>query len=324
MPQHHTLRHLLVAGVLLLLTGCAAAPPVLPGYLPAQASPVMVEQVPFYPQERYQCGPAALAMSLGASGVNVAPATLIPKIWIPQLKGSLQAEIVAATRRYQRVPYIIAPELPALLAEVRAGHPVLVLLNLGWSFYPVWHYAVVVGYRPGQDALVLNSGTDKHKIVATRDFLDNWRKAERWGLVTLEPGELPAGNDAGRYLKAVAGLEQLHPTAAEPAYAAATRRWPEAAAAWLGLGNTRYASGDINGAAEAWRALIERQPQLAIPRNNLAQLLAEHGCVDAARQQIDTALSAAPERLRPALQQTSAVIPAQPESGQTCPAGLLP
>lgn len=318
------MRRLIAAGLLLLLAGCAAAPPVLPAYLPASAAPMVLEAVPFYPQERYQCGPAALAMSLGAAGVDVQPATLVPKVWIPELKGSLQAEIVAAARRYRRVPYIIEPRLSALLAELRAGHPVLVLLNLGWSFYPVWHYAVVIGYRPQRDALVLHSGTTRRKIVAARDFLDNWRKADKWGMVSLRPGALPAADNAQRYLQAVAGLEQVHPAAAEAAYAAAARRWPDAAAAWLGLGNTRYAQGDAAGAARAWRTLIARRPELAIPRNNLAQLLAEQGCIRAAQRQIDAALSAAPKRLRAALQQTRAAIRALSDSARTCPAWLVP
>src|SRR5699024_5111248 len=123
----------------LLLAGCAGNPPQLADYLaPDDTAPVVLRDVPFHAQEAYQCGPAALAMWLGPTGIDVAPATLKPKVWIPELKGSLQAEMVATARRYKRVPYIIEPDLPALLAELRGDHPVLVLLNLGWNIYPIW------------------------------------------------------------------------------------------------------------------------------------------------------------------------------------------
>lgn len=308
----------LTPALLLLLAGCAAGPPLLPRHLPARAAPVLLGSVPFYPQARYQCGPAALAMSLGASGVAVQPQALVPKVWIPGLKGSLQAELIAATRRYGRVPYIIQPQLDALLAELKAGHPVLVMLNLGWDVYPIWHYAVVIGYRPNNDTLVLHSGTTRRKVVATREFLDNWHKADSWGLVSLRPGTLPASGDAQRYLQAVAGLEQYDPAAAEPAYAAATKHWPEAAAAWLGLGNTRYAQGNDAGAATAWRTLLEHQPHAIIARNNLAQLLAEQGCRQAALQTIDKALTQGSDDWRSALQQTRADIRAMPRDGPSC------
>lgn len=305
--------------LLLLLAGCAAQAPLLTAHLSKSAAPVVLDETPFFAQQRYQCGPAALAMSLQASGVSVQPAALVPKVWIPALKGSLQAEIIAATRDYRRVPYVIAPRLDALLAELRAHHPVLVLLNLGWRFYPIWHYAVVIGYLPNADAMLLHSGTDKRKRVDTRDFLDNWNKAERWGVAVLRPDELPAGNDPRRYLRAVAPLEQKgDPRAAERAYAAALTRWPDAVAARLGLGNSRYAQGNLSGAEQAWRGVLRRHPDVVIARNNLAQVLAEQGCVAQAREQIDAALANAPLTLRARLRQTRDQINAMQASGSDC------
>lgn len=321
-PFHRSPWRILAPLLATLLAGCASAPPVLPHYLPQNAPPVVLADVPFHAQQRYQCGPAALAMTLGASGIPVQPATLVPKVWIPELKGSLQAEMIATARRYKRVPYVIQPRLTAVLNELDAGHPVLVLLNLGWDFYPIWHYAVVIGYMPQDDAVVLHSGTTRNKVMATRDFLDNWHKADNWGLVLLKPGALPADGSARRYLEAVAGLEQVHTVAAEPAYAAATRRWPDAAAAWLGLGNTRYAQGDYEGAAKAWRTLLKKHPNSVIARNNLAQLMAEQGCKHAALRLLDKALSDASSQFRPALSQTRSQISHMPQAAPNCPARL--
>ena len=64
---------------------------------------------PFFAQDRYQCGPAALATVLVADGVDVTPDELVSHVYIPERKGSLQAEIIATTRRYDRIPYVIEP-----------------------------------------------------------------------------------------------------------------------------------------------------------------------------------------------------------------------
>lgn len=258
-------------------------------------------------------------MALQTSGVDVAADSLTPRLYIPKLKGSLQAEMVAVVREYNRLPYRIAPTLDALLAELRAGHPVLVLENLGWNFYPVWHYAVVIGYLPAKDQLILRSGTTRRLVVDTRDFLDDWGKGQNWGLLVLRPGELPSDDTWQRYLRAASGLEaagKMH--AAGLAYSAATQRWPDTAAAWLGLGNTQYAQHDLGAARRSYQQALQHKRDDPVIRNNLAQVLAEQGCKQAARKQIDRALAVAPENMRSALQDTQAGIRALPDAGQTC------
>lgn len=258
-------------------------------------------------------------MALQTSGVDVSADSLTPRLYIPKLKGSLQAEMVAVAREYNRLPYKIAPTLDAILAELRAGYPVLVLENLGWDFYPVWHYAVVIGYRPAEDQLVLRSGTTRRLVVDTRDFLDDWGKGQNWGLLVLRPGELPNDDSWQRYLQAASGLEAAGKMeAAGLAYTAATQRWPDTAAAWLGLGNTQYARHDLGAAQHSYRQALQRKRDDPVIRNNLAQVLAEQGCKQAARKQIDLALAAAPESMQSALQDTQAGIQALPDSGQHC------
>src|SRR5690606_28591997 len=107
-----------------------AMPPVVDG---ASPRPLLLDGVPFHPQTEYHCGPAALAGILGASGVapGVAdPDALAPKVYLPGRKGSLQLELVGATRRAGRIPYEVDATPEALLAELAADRPVLVLQNL--------------------------------------------------------------------------------------------------------------------------------------------------------------------------------------------------
>lgn len=304
---------------LLVLAGCAAGPPVLP----PDASPVELAETPFFPQERYQCGPASLATMLQAVGVDVVPETLSPQVYLPERHGSLQVEMIAAVRAYDRVPYILPPSLDALLAELRAGRPVLVMQNLGWDVYPLWHYAVVIGYLPTRDEIILRSGVTERLVTDAGAFLDDWAKAGRWGVVTLRPGELPAADDPRGYLRAVADVEEAgrYDVAAQ-SYTAATKRWPDAPEAWLGLGNVRYQLGDLGGAETAYRKALELRGNLAAARNNLARILAERGCIAAAGTEVEHALEDAPPGLADSVRATRGEIEAMPTSD--CPAPQNP
>jgi len=94
-----------------------------------------IDRVPFYFQNEYQCGPAALAMVFNWSGVEVTPEGIASEIYTPERKGSLQPLLISAVRHRDRLPYVTR-DFEALLQEVASGHPVLVLQNLGLSWYP--------------------------------------------------------------------------------------------------------------------------------------------------------------------------------------------
>lgn len=263
---------------LLLLSGCTA--PLQSVRLRADAFPeaVELERVSFFPQEAYQCGPAALATALDWAGVNITPDALAPAVYLPARRGSLQLELLAAARRYATVPYVIPPRLEALLMEVAAGHPVIVFQNLAFSWYPKWHYAVAVGFDVAGGEMVLRSGRERRHVVPFAVFERTWRRGDYWAMVVMPPGRLPRTAEEPAWLRAVAALEALGQwQATRASYAAALERWPESLAARLGLGNSRYALGDLAGAEEAYRAATHAHPDSGIAYNNLAQVLAEQG-----------------------------------------------
>ena len=73
--------------------------------------PVELTAVPFFPQEEYQCGPAALATVLNWSGVSVTPTELAPQVYLPERQGSLQLALIGAARRHGRIPSLFHPPL---------------------------------------------------------------------------------------------------------------------------------------------------------------------------------------------------------------------
>src|SRR3970282_196279 len=109
----------------LLLAGCAApqvsalvARP--PADLPAAAE---IASVPFYAQEDYQCGPASLAAVLPHRGGDATAESLVPQVYVPARKGSLQAEMLAAARRHGLVAFQLAPRRPAIVRRGGPGQP---------------------------------------------------------------------------------------------------------------------------------------------------------------------------------------------------------
>ena len=293
-----------------------------PGY-----PPVLLASVPFYPQREYQCGPAALAGVLGAAGVATSPAALAPQVYLPGRQGSLQQELLAATRRAGRVPYLIPADPAVLFTQLHSGRPVLVLQNLRTHHFPVWHYAVLVGFDPGANEVQLNSGTEQGLVMAAPAFLRTWDWAGRWALVALRPGELPTHAQPSAFIEAVAAFEQVAGgNAAAPAWRAALHRWPGEPAPYLALGNLAYARGDLPLALDHYRRGLGASPGNPALGNNLASVLGELGCARTAAALLEPIQAglAADSNWHPVIAATLAELALQTQGGGDWCAALYP
>lgn len=244
-------------------------------------------------QRADHCGPAALAMVLAWSGKAVPVGRLAEQSFTPGREGTLRSGLVAAARRQGRLVVPVA-DLGALVREVAAGHPVVVLQNRGLAWLPRWHYALVIGYDRPQGQVILHSGRERRRPVNLGVFQRTWQRADRWAVVVLPPGELPAAAGELAVVRGLAALEQAgQPAAAEAGYAAALKRWPQSLAAAMGLGNTRLAQGRAEEAVEAFRTAVDRHPEKPQPWNNLAVALHRLGkrqaALTAARRALELA-----------------------------------
>ena len=270
----------------MVLAGCSFTPTGHFSQPPGIPTRAMVENVPFYPQDELQCGPASLAMALNWSGVAVKPSDLTPEVYTPGLKGSLQNSLIGSTRRHGRVAYQISGAEP-LMTEISAGHPVIVLVNLAFSWYPKWHYAVVIGYDQEEEELILHSGLTDGEVISFWTFNNIWKRGDYWGLLVLPPNRLPELAEEGKWVAAVAGLEKAGQwEAAATGYATALERWSQSFVAWMGLGNSKYNLKELDASAEAFYRAAQLQPENGLAYNNLAYVLAEQG-------QLQEALTAA-------------------------------
>jgi tetratricopeptide (TPR) repeat protein len=285
----------LSVGVFLLCLGACANPPqtrlVLgssPASLPRHTE---ISEVPFFAQEAFQCGPAALAMSLNAAGILVTSETLKPEVYLPDRHGSLQVEMLAATRRHGAIAYQLAPELNDMLREIAAGTPVIVLQNMAFGWYPVWHYAVAIGYDLDRAEIILRSGTEQRQILPMRTFEYTWARSNYWAMVALPPGKIAVTAEEISFIAAVSAVEKtIDPQRALSTYIAALNRWPGNLTAQIGVGNNAYRSHDLGQAERAFRLAAQDHPDSVAAFNNLAQTLADQTryeeALEAARQAV--------------------------------------
>ncbi|MEI4234910.1 PA2778 family cysteine peptidase [Roseovarius sp. D22-M7] len=233
--------------------------------------------VPLIRQADFHCGPASLAMVMQWSGQDVTQAEIARQSFTPGARGTYLADMLGAARRHGQIAVTLGT-FPALLAELEAGHPVIVFQNLGLPIAPVWHYGVVVGYDLDREVVTLHSGQRDVMRMPLRAFLKSWDGGDRWAMVMLPADQHPARANETTLLRAAAALERVGQfTAAETAYRRGAARWPES---WLwpfGLGNALYGQGEVAAARRAFRQALTLDPTAQAARNNLAQIDDEQG-----------------------------------------------
>lgn len=280
-------------GVLFLLS-CATKTPRTDALLKHHSGlpqAFQIDSVPFIEQTENHCGPASLAMVLQTNRRVVDLKELATQMITPGKQGTFSTDLITTVKRQGMVPVKIT-DLKALLTEITFGQPVLVFQNLGFSWYPNWHYAVAVGYDLSGPDIILHSGKDKYLRSDMRLFERSWVLTNSWGLVVLEPGTLAATVDDLGHVAGISGLEELGKLSeAEVSYKAVLKKWSQSLPALIGIGNVLYAKKDFQGSVDQLRKATEFHPLSAAAWHNLATAQGAAGKLKAAKQSSLKALS---------------------------------
>lgn len=276
----------LLLGLLFGLTGCST-PKESQKWLQLDNSLQVFElvDVPFFANQDYYCGPAALASMMSYHGRPTTPDRLINQLIIPDKQGTLQIELAAVVRQSGWVPYAIKGTLVSLEQAILAGYPVLVLQNLGLDWVPRWHYALVVGFNRREGYWVLRSDDQPRRITSTSLFERTWARADYWGIVLAEPNQPPNFAEARPWFQHAFDLESVNKKeAAQQVYTSGYLRWPEVLSFGLAKLNYYYEQQAWSAGDQLLAQLWPAHQSSALLWNNWAVWLASQGCQDLAKQ----------------------------------------
>ncbi len=145
----------------------------------------MIEGVPFFPQEEFQCGPASLAGVLNYYGLEITPAEIAAEVFSRSARGTLDMDMVFYAQRKGMKAEQYPGSFEDLQASLDSRRPLIVLIDHGFWVYQNHHFMVVVGYD--KSGIVVNSGREKNKFISLDSFLKTWEKTKFWTLRITPP-----------------------------------------------------------------------------------------------------------------------------------------
>lgn len=165
-----------IAVIIVLLLSCATV-----NNIPESSQSHIIENVPFYPQTTYQCGPASLAGVLDYWGIKVNPDEIAGEIYSESARGTLNIDMVLYAQGKGLKATQYDGSMEDLRKNIESGHPIIILIDYGFSLYQVNHFMVVIGYN--EHGVIVNSGKDKGKFMSEKDFMRSWKKTKFWTLL---------------------------------------------------------------------------------------------------------------------------------------------
>ena len=170
----------LAFSLFIALFGCLARPGGISSDLPAYIGSGKVQNVPFYPQLAFQCGPACLAGVLTFYGQDVTPDEVADAIFRKNIRGTVTIDMVLYARHKGFSARWYSGSVDDIRRSVNEGVPLIVMVDLGFANIDNNHYMVVVGYNP--DGVIVNSAKAREKLITWNHFLSRWDRTGRWTL----------------------------------------------------------------------------------------------------------------------------------------------
>lgn len=290
MKRNRCTRFLPILALLLMLVGCGPKEP-----LPPSGDHI---NVPFVAPRSDLCAATSIEMvskywqSKTSYTPRLSQSELDARTLIPAKGGTLQIELMATARANGLLAYTLPPTFDALLYELEKRHPVIVLLNRSYAWYPLWHYAPVTGYDKQNQTISMHFSDQPNEAISVATFKRLRERSGNWGVVLLPPGYLPATASPEAFLRAAYDLEKTGiSNDAIIAYKRALERWPKEVDLLFALANACYNAKQFAEAEKYYRRLLSIEPNHPLALNNLADLLCHRGRQNEAMAMIKKAVS---------------------------------
>lgn len=137
--------------------------------------------VPFFPSKNFQCGPASLAMVFNFLGVKITPDEIAEYIYSEGAHGTAEFDMILFAERKGFKALQYRGNIEDVKEKIKAGKPLIVMVDEGFWFYKKYHYMVVAGFDDSN--VIVNSGQDEHKRMSFYEFYKKWSKTDFWTLL---------------------------------------------------------------------------------------------------------------------------------------------
>jgi len=165
---------------LVLISSCITAQ-----QIPQTYDMHVINNVPFFPQEDYQCGPASLASVLTYWNIHTEPDEIGRDIFSKSARGTLTIDMMLYAQKKGLYVQQFKGSSEALRNYLDSGYPLIVLVDYGISLFQMNHFMVVTGYR--NSSVIVHSGRFQNKLIPEKDFLASWKKTDYWSLLIKKP-----------------------------------------------------------------------------------------------------------------------------------------
>jgi hypothetical protein len=135
-----------------------------------------IRDVPFYPQEKFMCGPSALTSILNYYSFGYDIDEVTAQVFEEKIEGTLLMDmlIYAKLKGFSAKVYNSGPL--DLKARLRQRTPIILFLNLSSKAKPQGHYMVAIGFDDETGALIAHSGLVRAQIFNFSTIMKAWKK----------------------------------------------------------------------------------------------------------------------------------------------------
>lgn len=176
--------YLLSALSLLFSLSCTTATSIGSGH--RQDGTVLLSGIPFYRQDDFQCGPAALATVVNywrartGLGNPVTPESIAQEIYSPTAKGVLGIDLEIYGKRHGFSASQHAGNLSDLKKSIDQGIPPIIMVDYGLLSIQLNHFLVITGYTA--NGVLANTGREENQLIGERRLESIWKKTGYWML----------------------------------------------------------------------------------------------------------------------------------------------
>lgn len=267
---------------------------------PQNISQRKILEVPYIPQQDYYCGPSSILMILkylkSKGYIKDTPSfeDIVKRVYIPSKKGTLQIELKSIVRDYNLIYFEKKAGIKEILKLIDEDIPVLVLLNLAFEKYPIWHYSVVFGYDLNKKEIYLRS-REKVEIFSFRSFENIHKKAGNWTLIITSYKKIPTSITKKDLLKTVIEFENAKKYRLIIEICKnALNRWENDFDILTALANSYYLSKDFENAKDIYEKILKIKEDPLI-LNNLSLTYMHLKECNKAKESIKKALNLDPK-----------------------------